>query len=428
MNDLEEYLKENECKPIDLELHSDDRISNYLKMLLILYADDTVIFADNEINLQKALDSLENYCKLWKLSVNCTKTKILIFCGKKSNYNYPFKLNNHVLEHVFSYKYLGISFNYNGKFNNGIKELKDQGRRAMFSLLQKSNHLQLDISVQIELFNSLVRPILTYGCEVWGYAGIEIVESLQLEFLKYILHVKKSTRNCFVYGETGQYPLYIHEYSRLIKFWHKMKVNNDDKMSSCLLKTLHECFDFNIFKSDWLSKVKKILDDCGLSFVWLNPNSVQSDWLSNSVNKRLQDMFIQAWMQQCMECSKSCHYHLFKPTFGLEKYLVNPPFSFRIAMTKLRTANHKLPIEKGRYRNLPREERKCNLCNIDKIGDEFHFLLECPLLNDIRTKYIPKYYYTRPNFFKYSQLLSYHNAKISLKLSKFIKEGLCLFK
>ena len=54
----------------------------------------------------------------------------------------------------------------------------------MFSLLQKSRHLELDISVQIELFNLLVRPILTYGCEIWGYSGIEIVESLQLEFLK----------------------------------------------------------------------------------------------------------------------------------------------------------------------------------------------------------------------------------------------------
>ena len=191
VNDLEHYLITNGCNPIDMELDFDDRITNYVKLLLILYADDTVIFADNEISLQKALDGLENYCKMWKLSVNCNKTKILVFCGKKPTYKYPFKLNNQLLEHVSSYKYLGITFNFNGKFNNGVKELKVQGRRAMFSLLQKSRHLHLDISVQIELFNSLVRPILTYGCEVWGYACLDIVESSQLEFLKYSLHVKK---------------------------------------------------------------------------------------------------------------------------------------------------------------------------------------------------------------------------------------------
>lgn len=64
----------------------------------------------------------------------------------------------------------------------------------MFSLLQKSRHLQLDTSVQVELINTLVRPILSYGSEVWGYGGyacIENIESLQLGFLKYILQVKK---------------------------------------------------------------------------------------------------------------------------------------------------------------------------------------------------------------------------------------------
>ena len=97
-------------------------------------------------------------------------------------------------------------------------------------------------------------------------------------------------------------------------------------------------------------------------------------------------------------------------------------------MTKIRTSNHKLPIEKGRYRNLPRENRTCNLCDLDKIGDEFHFLLECPLLNDIRSKYISRYYYTRPNFYKFSQLLANRNKTKLLSLSKFIKEGLTHFK
>ena len=80
VNDLESYLKANGCNPIDLEF--DDRITTYLKLLCILYADDTVIFADNEFSLQKALDYLENYCKIWKLKVNCDKTKILVFCAK----------------------------------------------------------------------------------------------------------------------------------------------------------------------------------------------------------------------------------------------------------------------------------------------------------------------------------------------------------
>ena len=195
-----------------------------------------------------------------------------------------------------------------------------------------------------------------------------------------------------------------------------------------MLKTIEECFNYNIFHSEWLTKIKRILDECGMSFVWNNPSSVTTEWLSLKLKKSLQDIFIQNWHKQCLECSKSCHYHLYKPTFELEKYLIELPFCLRVAMTKLRTSNHKLPIEKGRYRNLPRYERHCNLCNTEKVGDEFHFLLECHMLDNIRTKYIPKYYYVHPNFYKYSRLLALKSKNKLLNLSKFIKEGLSLFK
>jgi hypothetical protein len=44
-------------------------------------------------------------------------------------------------------------------------------------------------------------------------------------------------------------------------------------------------------------------------------------------------------------------------------------------------SNHKLPIEHGRWNNIPRENRKCNSCNLEEIGDEFHYILNCPLSN-----------------------------------------------
>ena len=100
---------------------------------MIFYADDTVVFADSEIKPQKARDNLESYCSTWKLSINCSKTKSVIFCCKIPIDAYPFKLNGKNLDHVACFKYLGITFNYNEKFNVGVKKFKGQGRRAMFS-------------------------------------------------------------------------------------------------------------------------------------------------------------------------------------------------------------------------------------------------------------------------------------------------------
>ncbi len=56
------------------------------------------------------------------------------------------------------------------------------------------------------------------------------------------------------------------------------------------------------------------------------------------------------------------------------------PESKHIPLIKFRTTNHKLPIETGRWNNIELSERKCNKCNMNTIGDEFHYLLECPLL------------------------------------------------
>ena len=57
---------------------------------------------------------------------------------------------------------------------------------------------------------------------------------------------------------------------------------------------------------------------------------------------------------------------------------------------KLRIGSHKLRIETGRYDNIPRDERLCNLCNCNRIEDETHFLLDCPSFSSIRNMFLSK--------------------------------------
>ena len=66
----------------------------------------------------------------------------------------------------------------------------------------------------------------------------------------------------------------------------------------------------------------------------------------------------------------------------------------------------------------PISDRKCKLCNT--LEDEFNFLLECPLYNDLRQIYIRKYYWSRPNIPKFVELLTSNNKKILSKLCMFL--------
>ena len=57
----------------------------YLKLLRLLNADETVIFAESAEDLQAALNIFEEYCSEWKLSINVSKTKIIVFSKRKYN-------------------------------------------------------------------------------------------------------------------------------------------------------------------------------------------------------------------------------------------------------------------------------------------------------------------------------------------------------
>ena len=49
------------------------------KLMLLLYADDLVIFAETPEALQLQIDKLYNYCQKWKLLINTEKSKIVVF-------------------------------------------------------------------------------------------------------------------------------------------------------------------------------------------------------------------------------------------------------------------------------------------------------------------------------------------------------------
>jgi hypothetical protein len=93
--------------------------------------------------------------------------------------------------------------NYNGTFKVAEKDLSDKASRVMFGLIAKCRRLKLPIDIQLKLFDNVVKPIMLYGCEVWGPYNTGIADKLQLRFLKIILSLKSSTTTVMVRGETA---------------------------------------------------------------------------------------------------------------------------------------------------------------------------------------------------------------------------------
>ena len=80
--------KWNALKFIDkLYTDSHDEVTGMLNLSVLMYADDTVIMAEDEHDIQRTLNLLNYYCNCNKLKVNISKTKIMVFATSKTRLN-----------------------------------------------------------------------------------------------------------------------------------------------------------------------------------------------------------------------------------------------------------------------------------------------------------------------------------------------------
>ena len=95
VNDIEKEFREKGLNGIDLDM---------LKIFLILYADDMVIFANSPEDLQDSFDMLVEYCKRWRLQVNTSKTKIMIFHKGRllDNLIFKYPVNLYSKEYIYN--------------------------------------------------------------------------------------------------------------------------------------------------------------------------------------------------------------------------------------------------------------------------------------------------------------------------------------
>ncbi len=127
-----------------------------------------------------------------------------------------------------------------------------QTNRALFAIKSKKENYNLPTDIMLDLFDKIIFPVLSYGCEVWGFEknDIERIEVFYRKFLKYILKANNQTANCMVYGETGKLPLDISIKTRMICFWHKTATGLNTKLSYRLLYLLNKIHEQEQFTSN----------------------------------------------------------------------------------------------------------------------------------------------------------------------------------
>lgn len=167
------------------------------KTTLSTFADDTAVLAsDSNANiastlLQEHLAKIENWLSKWRIKANESKSIHVTFTMRKGTCP-PVTLNNHQLPQENEAKYLGMHLDRRLTWKKHIfTKRKQLGLKfqKMYWLIGRQSKLTL--ANKLLLYKTILKPIWTYGIQLWGTASnsnIEILQRFQNKVLRNIVN------------------------------------------------------------------------------------------------------------------------------------------------------------------------------------------------------------------------------------------------
>ena len=344
-----------------------------------------------------------------------------------------FKFNGETLENVRQYKYLGVTFCISGSFSVASSELYKKALKGIFKLKSIFGSMCPKSSVAFHIFDHTIKPILTYGSEIWASMNKSVRsgdiidnlyqnlhgEKLHTKFCKYVLGVHSKASNIACVGELGRFPIYIDICNDILKYYCYASHKPNDSLIGQALLTSKALYQSGV--KSWFGGVDTILKELDLN----ETNCSHAKW---SLICRYKDLWrLKLENEALVKKGKLRTFYTFKSTFQKEIYL--DTLMNRIhqkSLTKLRISAHKLEIENGRYSRKSVGDRVCKKCNYNKVEDEIHFICECSLYNAERIRLFEYVNHKIPNFVslnshdKFIWLMTCENSDILSRFAEFV--------
>ena len=265
-----------------------------------------------------------------------------------------------------------------------------------------SNFEQLPVNLSCKLIDTLIRPILSYNCEIWYmdeylplYRAMlratrnntfcdtlalqekSSYEKIHTKYCKTVLGLKKTACNISTLSELGRLPIASFIKTQVMMYFVRINTNNINpliKESLNVNKSLHDegfftwyTLALNVFQefdldAEDFSNMDKCFHKIKVPFKIEFKKVVHNNYIQKTKDK----------LSKLTDNSKLYLYNKIKHDIVLEEYLIKEKkFKNRQLIAKFRTSDHCLQIETGRYINIPHQQRLCTTCNI--LEDEYHF-------------------------------------------------------
>ncbi len=233
------------------------------------------------------------------------------------------------------------------------------------------------------LCTSYVTPILNYGAGVWGFPELNEPHVLQNRMIRYYLGVHKFAPVPAMQLEMDWLDTRYQRWIEMVRFRNRIAQMDDHR-----IPLLIHNWDVSLQRDAWAKQVEHILSYTNMLEDTNHLSHIDLDVLS----ARLKRLNREKWMKSASLLPKLRTFvELFDERDHKGLVYANLTRKQRSMVTKLKIGIMPLAIETGRFTDVPLEYRTCQICDDNLLEDEYHFLLYCEGLKEVRSSFFEEY-------------------------------------
>ena len=180
--------------------------------------------------LQLCLNDLQKWYDTSGFRFSQTKTICVHFCQQRRLHDEPsLTLNGHQLPVATKAKFLGVWFDKKLNFKDHISYVRGKCQKSL-NLLRTLAHFNwgADRKTLLQLFRSFVRPVLDYGCVVYGAARPSYLTRLgvvQNQALRICLGAFRTSPIPSLHVEANELPIHLRREQLSLQYATKLRSN-----------------------------------------------------------------------------------------------------------------------------------------------------------------------------------------------------------
>ena len=213
-------------------------------ILTSTFADDTALLCARRCPLeassilQSHLKLVETWLSKWRIKVNEQKSKHITFTLRQNTCQ-EIKLNGIRIPQSTDVTYLGIHLDRRLTWRNHILSRRTQANLKMHSLSFLLNHRsKLSLDNKIRIYNSMIKPVLIYGIQLWGKAcatNIHVIQRTQSRMLRMITGAPWYVRNEDLHRDL-KIPLITSEITRYLESYKNKLIRHPNALARALCR------------------------------------------------------------------------------------------------------------------------------------------------------------------------------------------------